>query len=335
MEWNNFKIYRHQTNNEYKAKYGHKKETSDPSKIDNLIANWNIFKPLLVSEPNSKYFQPIMQIKKFKFQVQKSLKRKYFFILFMTFITGLIFLYWNIQDPSVKKTNIVITCFASSTYFLIDYLINIKNVNNLKEISEFFTWVNFKGVKYFKFWLLITSAMGVFQLLLYLAFGEFDIVFYKVGAMYTFLDTGEYWRLLTGPYLHSSITHWLINSLTLTLIAPIICSLRNSNCVTIFVIGNTSGAIGAFLINLLNFSDADAFAGVSGGIYAFMGAIIYCAFSTKNAFPKHFYLYFITFILFNFILGYLLAPKISLTSHFFGLIAGYLTILFIDKFNKK
>lgn len=324
MKWNHIKLLNDNSYDSLVARVGNGKYIYDHSKINSLVNKWNIYQPLLISEQKSNHFIPVLETKEFSERAHRSfiLRYRFIFIYLLFFLAAFgIFHFFDNSDRSLK---VLYISFILILYFFIDFKLKTENINILKEHASFYTWINLSGRKYFIIWAGIMLSSAVIQLSLNYYFNDFEIPIYKFGAVYELIDHGEYWRLITGSYFHTSFQHWVINTLMIVLIAPIACCILRGGCIPIFIIANVFSCTGAYLIYKLNFTEASAFAGVSGGLFSFLGLI--CCFSilNKNKVPQNMFLSTFLFFVLNLILSFILVPDISNTSHIVGFIVGFL-----------
>ncbi|MBU2978447.1 rhomboid family intramembrane serine protease [Alteromonas sp. C1M14] len=97
---------------------------------------------------------------------------------------------------------------------------------------------------------------------------------------------GEVWRLITGPLLHSSILHFLSNTLFLLLIGPLTWYFYSYRTVGVILLANTLGALVSTLLGTYTDNTPfDGYAGLSPGIFALYGLVSLSGVLNKRLLP--------------------------------------------------
>jgi membrane associated rhomboid family serine protease len=98
------------------------------------------------------------------------------------------------------------------------------------------------------------------------------------GSWYQAISAGDYWRLLTGPWLHSGLKHWLINAMLLIMLVPMTFMICRWYCLAIFIAGACCGHVFAYEYAMVSASATQAVLGVSGGVYSLLAfnMVTYC-----------------------------------------------------------
>jgi membrane associated rhomboid family serine protease len=80
---------------------------------------------------------------------------------------------------------------------------------------------------------------------------------------------GQWYRLLTAPFLHANIEHILFNMLTLAIVgSPVEAELGKARFLTVYLLSALGGSVASYLL-----SDANVLGvGASGAIFGLMGA---------------------------------------------------------------
>jgi membrane associated rhomboid family serine protease len=161
----------------------------------------------------------------------------------------------------------------------IDYFCALRHLPFLTERALFFYWLKTsRPVRDgFMVWLGIAVGMGAVQLLLQRNSG-FESAIEHYGLVFAEARSGQWWRLLTGPFLHSGWSHYFNNAMGLLVVGPILWALLGPSCLLVFVTGSTLGSAAQMLLGSAAY---DSFVGVSGGLFAMYGALL--AGSTLNS----------------------------------------------------
>lgn len=172
------------------------------------------------------------------------------------------------------------------------------------------------------FWSAAMVVIAGAQLLLMGAFGGNDATFARVGAMYDSIDQGDWWRIVTGAYLHYSILHFLNNAFLLMLVGSLSwATFGRGYSIGVFVLGNMLGVLGQMW---LGGSAYNSTGGISFGIYALFGFVIVAGRNVTGRLPTGFAA-LVAFIAVLCIGASELASKSTATvGHLFGVLAGAL-----------
>ena len=129
----------------------------------------------------------------------------------------------------------------------------------------------------------------------------------------------EYWRLFTAGFLHYDLTHVVLNTLLLLLVAPVVERRAGiAWLLLIFLSGSVASCIGMLVKHLLWPSQGVSL-GASGGLFALLGAALVLVFRV----PSQSRLVRIRLIVVLFVgLTYSILPGISMIGHIVGLVVG-------------
>ena len=329
-EWENHSVCLGTISNEWRFLGSYGKVITGYEKLQSTVSKWHSLRPIMCSAPGSNVFRSAILFDEFRERLQRSAKRYHIIIMVYCLILSLAsFTLWMTTNY-FKFRIIFISTLLLTIFFYLDYRIVICNTAALQDRSKYLSWIYLRGGKYMLLCLLFMIAIGLTQVLLVKLLGGMEPLVYKYGAVYKYIWSGELWRILPGPYLHSGLRHWLINTTTLILIAPIlmIYSLRNS--IIVFLVGNLLSTFIASTTYLYFGTHGDVFGGVSGGIFAIIGFIIGTSLKDKDAFPKYFWFYFLNFGVLSLILTWLMNPRTSNIAHIVGMLTG-LIITYIPK----
>lgn len=130
---------------------------------------------------------------------------------------------------------------------------------------------------------------------------------------------GEYYRLITGTFLHANIIHLAFNCYALYVIGTQLESyLGKFKYLVVYLF---SGLCGALLS--MTFLKDSASIGASGAIFGLMGALLYFGYYYRVYLGTALKSQIIPLVLFNLFLGFMLS-NVDVAGHIGGLIGGYL-----------
>lgn len=127
------------------------------------------------------------------------------------------------------------------------------------------------------------------------------------------IATGEYYRLITAAFLHGSITHILVNMLSLWIIGPPVeALLGRSRFLSLYLLGAVAGTSVSYMFGAPNVVSV----GASGAIFAVFGALIAVSRRLGQSLGPY-----VAMLAINAAIGFLY-PGIDWRAHVGGLVAG-------------
>jgi membrane associated rhomboid family serine protease len=136
----------------------------------------------------------------------------------------------------------------------------------------------------------------------------------------------EYWRLFTAGFLHYDLTHVVLNTLLLLLVAPVVERRAGTAwLLLIFLSGSVASCIGMLVKHLLWPSQGVSL-GASGGLFALLGTGLVLVFRL----PSQSRLVRIRLMVPLFLgLTYSVLPRVTMIGHIVGLVVGTTMALLI------
>lgn len=159
-----------------------------------------------------------------------------------------------------------------------------------KAISErwmFYGWCFSRGPRFALGFLLFMVLIGSIQLLGSGLFGDPELYKRSFGVIYADIDLAtEWWRLLTAPLVHDSVSHWMANALIgtglLTVYGPVL-GLKGIFAALI----STPAALLAVLLSVWAFQlSGFGIIGLSGGCAGLMGCFFAANLRRPASFPR-------------------------------------------------
>ncbi|GAB6259705.1 rhomboid family intramembrane serine protease [Peribacillus sp. N1] len=167
---------------------------------------------------------------------------------------------------------------------------------------------------------LILIMMIVFVLVLFPIFPG-NVLFYYGAGVNLYIADGQWWRLITPIFLHSTFTHLLFNGFSLAIFGPFLEKLLGTIKFSIFFLSTGILAnIATFLINPLTYNHV----GASGAIFGLLGFFLYLVLFNKTNFTNNERntVYTLTGIA---VIMTFIQPQINVIGHLAGLATGFLT----------
>ncbi|KRF63145.1 hypothetical protein ASG99_22995 [Bacillus sp. Soil768D1] len=167
---------------------------------------------------------------------------------------------------------------------------------------------------------LILIMMFVFVLILFPIFPG-NVLFYYGTGVNLYIADGQWWRLITPIFLHSTFSHLLFNGFSLAIFGPSLEKFLGSFKFTIFfLVTGILANIATFLVKPLTYSHI----GSSGAIFGLLGFFLYLVMFNKSNFSNNEKntIYTLTGIA---IIMTFIQPQINVVGHLAGLVTGVLT----------
>lgn len=160
---------------------------------------------------------------------------------------------------------------------------------------------------------------------------DVDAAFRSYGVMYERLSDGQWWRILTGPFVHSGVTHLAANAVLGCIGFGVLAALgRQRLAWAVFLLGNTMGAAAEFLMTS---GHTAGMTGVSGGVYALFGTLVAMGCRREPAVPRGAIAPLIGVAAMSIPLSLLSGSHVAVFAHAGGLLAGVMAgaLLRIDQ----
>ena len=190
--------------------------------------------------------------------------------------------------------------------------INEHNKQDAKKINAIFK-NNFPMITY---WLI---AVNVILYVIPILFGQYNDLINNYSVWGPAIREGQYYRLLTGIFLHGGILHLLFNCYALYVIGSQVENfLGRIKFAIIYLVAGISGALFSVI-----FGGNFASIGASGAIFGLMGALVYFGYHYRVYLGTVIKSQIIPLIVLNLLLGFCM-PGIDNFAHIGGLIGGTL-----------
>ncbi len=253
-----------------------------------VLKNWSPFSPILIAKPESNQFLPPTCHHELAPKIIMAYKARVRICLAMLVVATLIsfvgMLTYN--DPIFIK-GVALFLLITITSFS-DYFISFKSIVTMSERTKFFYWVfNSKLMKQITLvWLIFIATLAIFQLLGEFFLGGIEPLVHLIGAVHDPIIDGEIWRLFTGPFLHSSPIHFLMNASFLIIVGPLSWCFFSYRSVLILILGSSIGALVSTLLgSFTNSYPFDSYCGLSPGIFALCGVVFMSGLINKKLLP--------------------------------------------------
>ncbi|MCH7741251.1 MAG: rhomboid family intramembrane serine protease [Proteobacteria bacterium] len=197
----------------------------------------------------------------------------------------------------------------------------------------FYGWLYLRGNNYLVAAIFLFFTVGLLQLGLIKAMGSNDLVLERFGLHYIRVtEDGQWWRLVSGLFLHAKFVHWLSNMMIAAGLF-MMCGpfLKTRRLIPVFLGCALGSFVTVYSAHLMSLLDTDGLIGLSGGLGGVLGWFVVSNYRCCEIYPRQFYL---TSLYFASIALLVLPMFISFTTflcHLSGLVLGGLAALPIDK----
>jgi|APSaa5957512535_1039671.scaffolds.fasta_scaffold74299_1 membrane associated rhomboid family serine protease len=293
-------------------------------RIEKHISTTNILAPILVSTPetNMKFVPPVMvgDGEKCASKIKSDKKRVMFMMLGCLFaITTALYVAADLRTALIWfSLNIVM--FGYCKY---DFEVISSETKSIRRRAQYYAWMYCHGAKYIYYFLFLMMVLGSLQIIGINYFGSNEILLERYGLLYSAVENeAEWWRILTGPFLHSGIAHWLSNMFIGSAFALLAGSLLGNKSIFVFLSGAFFSFVVVYLSRTLLDLDTDGIIGISGGMASLIGYFLAITIKSSGLFPAHFsistmFLIALTLLLYSFFIS-----TTSFVCHFSGLVLG-------------
>ena len=237
-------------------------------------------------------------------------------------------LYIKLKDENdIKKNDNILKAFpdlkrklkftekGAELFMKITKDINRHNQEDAKKVEKVFK-NKFPMITY------ILIAINIICYVVPILFGEYQSIINSFCVHGPSIRHGQYYRLITGAFLHSGIFHLLFNCYALYVLGSQIESFLGKT--KFFIIYFASAIFGSLLS--ITFNGNVASIGASGAVFGLMGALLYFGYHYRVYLGNVIKSQIIPLIIFNLILGFTITG-IDNAAHIGGLVGGALTTL--------
>jgi len=293
---------------------------------------WNYLNTILYATPSTSQFLPpilVPELSNFAYASVLGNMKKMALITFIV-SAAYFFLFSGLVFRQVTNIAIVFVMTLSFLYFYAEYRYSLKNKDIVIERSLYLNWIRRNnGFNYYA--LLATICFFGLMQLIFQVFGSSEYyLIKKIGVIYTSIDEKEYWRFFIGPFLHSGLSHWIVNTTNIIIFFPLLNAFRSKIHLVLVYASIVASAIMAYTFRDAATSEVEGFVGVSASVYYVLGFMLSNMAFNKRWYPKNigFSLVFIT--IFMLTLPYTYSNKINVISHITGLLLGLIAGAFFS-----
>ena len=298
-------------------------KTVSKQELVRRLKRWQPQSVVLVGEPQAQRFAVPVTITAVSTIAQESTKRRLRnAVIVCSVLAAMLMLVRSFQEAGSPL--LWSYSFASlALIFGVDLVGPMRSVSGIDERVRFLYWLKVSASARWGafFWSTLGIAVGVSQYSLVRVEG-IEVVFESYGFMYERFGEGEYWRALTGSYLHYSLMHYVPNLFLLILIGMVAFpTMGPITSVGTFLLGNMAG-----LVTQIYFGGSlyDSSGGMSFGIYALFGVVVMSAILQRRLMPQGFNILCALIAILALAISEVTSPTAATAGHITGVIVGML-----------
>ncbi len=216
--------------------------------------------------------------------------------------------------PDIKN-NLMVDEKGIQLYIKLTSDINKKNQKTNREVEEVFREKN----------PIITRTLIAINivLFLYMVLTSNEESFINSFAVYgPFIRNGQYYRLITGGFIHGGILHLLFNCYALYIIGT---QAENYFGKLKYIISDFLSLVSSSVLSMLFLGSEGLSVGASGAIFGLMGALLYFGYYYRVYLGNVLKSQILPLIIINLVIGFTPNSGIDNAGHIGGLIGGLLT----------
>ncbi|RMH42210.1 MAG: hypothetical protein D6694_08260 [Gammaproteobacteria bacterium] len=250
--------------------------------MQELADGWRRLSKTLVSPPNTRLLVHSLRAPELGQILYDKWKQQNILVFGILLFAGLALL-WQGGDGAGHRLMVAAFLWAS---FVLSNIMASPSPNALAERSEFFLAVIDQARR--NLWFVIVIAVLSF-FFSRLPSKSLEDVAFSYGAMIDKVVSGEIWRLLTGPSVHSGLKHCILNNLMLFIWFPIVAFYSMRSALLVFWGGVLWGQVCYISLGWLGFHNRSLLVGMSGGNHVLMAYIAADEMIGRNKYPAGFF----------------------------------------------
>jgi membrane associated rhomboid family serine protease len=285
-DWQNIDLPLHQESH-WSLRRRNKTVEIDENRLKSLIEKWQPQNPILIGVPGADNFQIPVTIPEYSIQIRKSLHRRNNRLGFGFLTLAIFMLVLGLAIWSSRPFIVALSCtfFAAAFFWEANRFWN--SDASIIDRAKFFYWLHHADYPRhgFTLYCAITLLIGGQQLVWSWLLGGQVAVFSSYGAIYSAIDSGEFWRLISGSFLHYSVLHYSVNALLLILSGTLAWIVMGYGSLVVFTFGCFSSTYFQYEFGGRLF---ESYGGMSGGVFALVGLLAMSLLLRKGIFPEGF-----------------------------------------------
>lgn len=288
--------------------------------VRRVTRRWHPNDPLLASTPDSERLLPPICIPQLAQALHHRTTNQWRLLLVMYALVTIGFGAFGIYEHSVYLLRGTAAFALTFCVFLVQYRLLFLRLERMRQYSRFCAWAYLQKQSTTAAFGTMMIAAATIQYFLQASEGGLFPLVERYGLEFI-KAPDQPWRYLTGPFFHSGSPHWIANFIMLTIFAGLSSPIGRAN--SLWVVFLSGVFIPAFTLTFLpHWVRADAFLGISGGVFALLGWFTGVSYRNKSVFPYGLPTLTAGFGIAMILVSYLLDFRSSWYGHTFGLAIG-------------
>lgn len=300
---------------------GGKITPADQADATKIAARWLPPSAVLVGQPGAARFEPPIKIPALQAPALEAIARHT-----TNIVLGVLGLAITLSVLAIAVIDITLATWAAlltafAVLIFADYRVHLHSSTGVLDRALFFHALRTRPAARVSLavWTALGCAMGILQFAAQVRFGNMDAAFHRYGAMYPAIRAGETWRIVTGPLLHYSLDHFLVNFALLVFGGWLATSLRGAISFPVFVAGCAASAAAQFRFGGNAY---ESFGGISGGVFALLAFTVAAGVVNRELLPRGMGTMLSGLLLLSVLSAELLSANSATTAHVAGIAVG-------------
>lgn len=287
------------------------------------IGKWLPTNPMLVAAPGMPEFVPPIAIPEFESRLHDGVIRYWRMLVAAVALVAIMF-------TIPRAFPVVISSSALAVMFLLEYRFLSRSAGVVLDRALFFYWLHNspRARAGILSCIVFASVVGLVQVIAQETLGSMEAAFHTYGLMYPAARGGEYWRILTGPFLHYGVLHFIANAMMLIFAGWVAFAIRPAAMVAAFFLGCW---ISAWCQMTFGGQVYDNFGGMSGGVFAVCALLVTSGAIDRRALPTGLAVLFGSMAVVSGLISELLSETVATVAHLAGAATGAAIALIVHR----
>lgn len=305
-------------------------QPADYSTLKHKSSRWALLNPLLVSGSSSNKMLPPICDPDFNQVAHRGILLTAKLVLGMTTLAiATAFILSVNHDEPVQLYKIAAAFSAILVFLIADYLLVKQRIHHLQDRAFFIHFIKKEVSHHLALTLSLFCVISAVQLIYHYQDLTIRELVVRYGAHFPSIERGESWRLIVGPFIHSSLLHWITNFLILGLALSLALPIGRAWSFWIFTMSLIGSTLCVYFLPMAE--RPEGLVGISGGIFGLLGAVTVVSLKFHREFPRYMGVSLLLFLLLDVFVSSLTMESTSEAAHVGGALIGSLFGLLLLK----